>query len=136
MGDHMIIEGEAYEFIRKYVFTPGGPIRQIEAFAESIGRRSINVKYVIRVDPAPARVLNMINTMDELKSFVCWISFRSIADKENWKDPAEGALYTEDLNTALLLASCLKYYTGGAWVIKSEDKYYVWTRGYYHYVGP
>jgi hypothetical protein len=128
------VEGEAYEFVKKYLFVPKGPIREISAFATPIGRQSVEVKYIIHVLEIPARILNVLSK-GELAFYTSTLIFSAIADKQVWKNPSEGAFETTDMNTALFLADMVKRVTGGCWILVSNGTYYVWTRGYYHYVG-
>jgi len=129
------IEGEAYEFTKKYVFTPFKPIMGLESFATPVGKQEVLVRYVVHIPPIPARILNILSKGD-IAHYVSIFVFNDISCKgEIWKYPSEGAFETEDLNTALFLADMVKRVVGGSWIIESNGKYYVWTRGYYHYVG-
>jgi len=130
----VVIEGEAYEFVKKYVFFPGEPLRGVSAFAEPIGRRRVEVKYVVPVPAIPARTLNVLKA-GELPYYVGLFIASGIENREHWKYPNEGAYVTEDVNTALFLADMVKRRHGGCWIIRAEEKYYVWSRGYFHYVG-
>lgn len=130
----IVIEGEAYEFIKKYLFFPGAEIIPITAFSKPVGLQKIEVKYVIRVPEAPSRVLNMLSK-GKVASFISTIVTQAINNRENWKQSNEGAYETEDMNVALWLAEMVRRVHGGCWIIVSNGKYYVWSKGYYHYVG-
>jgi len=133
------ITGEAYEFIKKYRFVPGAPVEPITVYAKPIGPRTVDVKYIIDAPPLPAEV------PPNLRDWVDRMVFHAIANKEYWKYPAEGAYRTSNLSVALYLADVLRRFTGGSWIIKTEEydpitgkrvlMYYVWTKGYYHYIG-
>jgi hypothetical protein len=131
----MLIKGEAYEFVKKYVFTPSEPVKPISTFAEPKGVQTIIVKYIVRVPSIPPEVLNTLSKYMDVEHYIAYYIFSCISNKTLWKYPAEGAFETEDQTTALWLAEMVRYYTGGCWIIRSKDKYYIWTRGYYHYVG-
>ena len=129
-----IIKGEAYEFIRKWVFIPSEPIKHVSVFAEPKGIQTIIVKYIIPVAKIPPELISYLSK-DDVMFHISPLIFRCISNKAWWKYPAEGAFETEDLPTALWLAETVRYQVGGCWIIHSKDKYYIWTRGYYHYVG-
>jgi len=134
----IVIDGQVYEVVRKITLDFATRKAELEELARDLGHRMISVKFVVRVPDIPWEPLP-----EEWDEFVYFVTSSVILNKENWKEPAEGALKTDDEMTALFLADTLVRYTGGAWIITREEEiagmmrtvFYVWTPGYYHYIG-
>ena len=133
----MKISGNAYEFVQKHIFSPGMTIRDISVYADDLGNKSITVDYAVYMPEMSALTMNRIKSSLAVKELINRLIFIAINDKESWKDPTEGAFWTGDINTAMFFANELQKQLGGAWVIfsPSDNRYYVWSKGYYHYIG-
>lgn len=139
----MKISGEAFEFVSKLRIFPTLEAQRERVFANPVGFQTIEVAYRIWVEPTERRIIKLITSMEKLESLFSRIAFNAIANREHWKYPTAGAFVTEDMNTALLLAHAVTYMVGGAWIIKSKhenwsdrDVFYLWSKGYFHYIGP
>lgn len=131
-----IISGEAYEFRQLIrVFPVERKAERLREYAKSLGFKKVPVKYVIYGSVVPLRVIKMVREDADLKQAFYGFVFDSVKNKENWKEANEGALKTEDWRTALFLADALTYFAGGAWIISSNNDFYVWSKGYYEYTG-
>jgi hypothetical protein len=133
----MLISGDVYEFVYKIAFYPTLRIGQtIERYAKYIGVKSIDVECIIPYKLSISERIKSRLLLNDVRDYVARLILDAIADRTNWKNPTKCAYETEDLNTAIFLAEMITHMVGGAWIIKSsEHKYYVWSKGYYHYVG-
>ncbi len=133
----MKISGKTYDFVKKHRVSPGMTIRDISVYAEDLGNKSITVSFVEYMPEMSALAINMTKASLPVKELINRLIFAVIDNKENWKDPTQGAFWTEDMNTAMFFANELQKQVGGAWVIESpsDNRYYVWSKGYYHYIG-
>lgn len=137
----MKISGQTFEFEQKHIFSPGmmTHLRDVSVYADDIGKKTITVRFTEYMPEFPSRAMNMLKTSVAVKELVNRLIFGVIDDKTNWKNPAWGAFWTEgqDMNTAMFLANEIQKQVGGAWIIQSssDGRLYVWSKGYYHYIG-
>jgi len=127
------IKGEVYEFRQLIGILP--VFKKWREYAKFLGFKTVSVKYVIYSLTFPPRIIKLIREDDDLKQIFYGFVFDSIKNKKNWKEPTEGALETEDWQTALLLADAITHFVGGSWIISSKNHFYIWSKGYYEYVG-
>ena len=93
--------------------------------------------------PLPEPLKRSPRARQALAEWLGKILVAAAGDRESWKMPLRGAFKAEDIMSAAILAAALVNVCGGAWVIESEEEtpegrkkvYYVWSKGYYHYVG-
>jgi len=132
----MLIGGDTYEYVHKIQFYPTLRVtRLIERYGKHLGGQVISVRYLVYMPPMPTKVSRMLADID-VKDYIARLALAAIRDRTNWKNPTEGAFETEDENTAVFLADLITHMVGGAWIVISpERKYYVWSKGYYHYIG-
>jgi hypothetical protein len=131
----MLISGNAYEYVQKIrVYPLLRKAFKIEEFGKYIGVKSIDVKCIIYMPPMSERIISKLSS-DDVKDHIARLIISAIRDRTNWKHPTECAFETEDLNTAIFLAEMVTYMTGGAWIITSNNRYYIYSEGYYHYIG-
>jgi hypothetical protein len=131
--------GDVYESTEKFRIEVPLRVTKLEEIGASIGYRCIDVDYVVWIHPMPniARITRHL----ELRDFISHLVLYGISDKGNWKMPARGAYETTDFATAIVLLDALVYICGGAWLLIGSGHYnrgtsvFVWTKGYYHYIG-
>ena len=127
------ISGVALEVIEKYVFKPEGWVKRRDW--RRIGDVSVDVEYVVYIRPFSREyVEELISGIDEeRKKYMPLIEFMfDLVSGDIWKDPLKGAFKTTDTYTAYLLAKIIAHYHGCAWMIKTDDTIYVWSKGYYY----
>jgi len=133
------ITGEVYEFVRKFQLDllPGGGLSwaKVDEFADPVGVMTVSVRCIVPVGRISPEHVKMYYSDPEYRSLMSRLIVWIIADRGNWKRPAECALKTDDLGTAVLLADAVAHTMGGAWVINAGGDLYVWSKGYYSYVG-
>lgn len=140
------IKGEGYENIAFYRITPSTEEvskQQVEELLKPIGVVEITVHGTIHIDEEilPAEGIRKIESDPNVEPFVNRIISAAIEDPTDWKNPAVRAYETNNEGIAMFLAYAITTHHGGAWVIRQEKKapyktvYYVFTLGYYHYVG-
>jgi hypothetical protein len=69
----MLIKGEAYEFVKKYVFTPSEPVKPISTFAEPKGVQTIIVKYIVPVPSIPPEILNILSKYIDVEHYIAYL---------------------------------------------------------------
>lgn len=137
----MIIKGDTHEFISKWrVYPIEREVIRKTKFGEYIGEKEIQVDKVINIKPIPESAIEKIEKDMALDEFVKDLIFKlGTQNIDYWKKSLKVAFKTKDPKTAIFLAKCLTWYLGGAWIIVSEEDtlptYYVWSKGYYHYIG-
>jgi hypothetical protein len=130
------IEGKVYEAKKIITLFDREVIRKKEEF-KFIGEQAITVKYVLFMPEVELSTIFHIFDNAETQNMVYRLAFLAIADKEHWKKPTEGAFKCQGERIAVFLLNALVYFTGGAWLIEGKDGYwYVWSKGYFHYIGP
>ena len=129
--------GEAYELVNRLAL-PGG----WELDVKEIGYQCVSSLQVVSLflpKDVPESVVLELEHKEPYRRLLYHLLFAIVYDKKNWKNPTT-PLITESLDTAMLVARAITYFTGGCWVIRSELKgkpiYVVWSKGYYHYIGP
>lgn len=60
--------------------------------------------------------------------------FDKIKNPEHWKLPTE-PVYTEDRTNAQVIRDAIEYFHGGGEITQLDDKFKVWSKGYFFYVG-
>jgi hypothetical protein len=129
------ITGNIYE-LRRIIRLIPGPIEIVEK-GKRLGRGTIQVDFIVTFDYSVDQAgIRAIYNNQSLQEFVYRLIVFSVIDRENWKKPNKGAFQTSDELLAVVLLNGLVHYFGGAYLIEGDDGYYyVWSRGYYYYVG-
>jgi len=136
--------GDTYETIKKYrLDLLEQKAVKVEEIGVPIGHRCIDVDYVLWVPKATDTFIGLYLKHTDIEDYMSYLVLYGISDKTNWKMPAKGAYETPDLTTGILLLNSLVYMCGGGWLIIAPGYYrfregksiFVWTKGYYYYVG-
>jgi hypothetical protein len=135
--------GNTYETVKKYLIKPlERKITRVEEIGVSIGYQCIDVDYVLWMPRATDTLIAEYLKYTDIAEFTSYLVLYGISDKANWKMPARGAYETQDFNTGVLLLNSLVYKCGGGWLMfapgyykPGEKSIFVWTKGYYYYIG-
>jgi hypothetical protein len=127
-----LIVGKTYEITQKVKLDIHELTHNIEERLRNIGEQVVWVEGYIYVPPIELGLINYLKN-----EFVYRIVFVGIMDRKDWKSKTPYAYMSEDFNTAVFLAYCVSYFTGGCWVIRNDraKNYYVYSEGYRYYTG-
>ena len=158
------IKGDGYENVAFYKMAvgkteAGAPVveQTVEDLGQAIGEVTITVHGTIFVndDMLPEKLSDKIKSDKSLEFCMNRFISAAIEDPTNYKNPAVRAYETDTEGIAMFLATAITSFHGGAYIIVANPKkgegggvwkppadtvgakpvYYVYTLGYYHYLG-